>query len=56
MDYLYGLLKYSTNNIGDEIQSLAAKQFLPQIDLFLDRDHLNKVKSNKKIKLIMNGD
>ena len=55
MEYLYGLLKYSTNNIGDEIQSLAAKQFLPQVDILLDRDHLKEVKSDKKIKVIMNG-
>ena len=55
MEYLYGLLKYSTNNIGDEIQSLAAKQFLPQVDVLLDRDYLKEVKSDKKIKLIMNG-
>jgi len=52
---LYGLLSYETINIGDEIQSLAARNFLPRIDVLLDRDHLNKVKSNKKIKLIMNG-
>jgi len=51
----YGLLSYSTKNIGDEIQSLAARQFLPKVDVFLDRDKLNEVKSDKKIKLIMNG-
>ncbi len=51
----YGLLSYETKNIGDEIQSLAARNFLPKVDLFLDRDYLNKVKSNKKIKIILNG-
>ena len=55
MKYKYGLLKYSTINLGDEIQSIAARQFLPRVDCYLDRDHLNKVKSSKKIKLIMNG-
>ena len=28
----YGLFCYDTVNIGDEIQSLAAKRFLPKID------------------------
>ncbi|PIP87352.1 hypothetical protein COW81_00735 [Candidatus Campbellbacteria bacterium CG22_combo_CG10-13_8_21_14_all_36_13] len=55
MKYLYGLLKYSTNNIGDEIQSLVARQFLPRVDILLDRDKLNKVRSKQKIKVIMNG-
>jgi len=55
MNYNFGLLCYSTLNIGDEIQSIAAKQLLPRIDQFLDRDCLNSVKSNKRIKVIMNG-
>jgi len=29
---LYGVLKYSSQNIGNEIQSIAATRFLPQID------------------------
>ncbi len=55
MSYKYGLLKYNTNNVGDEIQSIATKQLLPRVDTYLDRDNLNKVKSRKKIKAIMNG-
>ena len=54
----YALLKYNTDNIGDEIQSLAAKRFLPQVDYYLDRDNLNSfvpVSDNEDIKLIMNG-
>lgn len=51
----YGLLCYSTVNIGDEIQSLAARNFLPKVDFYLDRDNLKEVKSNKRIKMIMNG-
>lgn len=51
----YGLLTYSTNNIGDDIQSIAARQFLPRVDEYLDRDYLNKVKSDSKIKIILNG-
>lgn len=54
----YGLLKYEENkrffNVGDNIQSLAAKQFLPKIDKFLNREKLANYKG-EKIKLIMNG-
>lgn len=54
----YGLLKYDENkkffNIGDNIQSLAAKQFLPNVDIFLNREKLSEYKG-EKLKLIMNG-
>ena len=54
----YGLLTYVENkrffNVGDNIQSLAAKQFLPQIDSFLNREKLADF-SGEKTKLIMNG-
>lgn len=55
MNYKYGLLKYSTLNIGDEIQSIAARQFLPRVDHYLDRDYLKDVRSEHRIRLIMNG-
>jgi len=55
IEYKYGLLKYSTGNIGDEIQSLAAEQFLPRVDVYVDRDNLGSVKAKSKIKLILNG-
>lgn len=55
MEYEYGLLKYGTLNFGDEIQSIAARQFLPRVDRYVDRDNLNNVRSSRKIKLIMNG-
>ncbi|MFY0714347.1 polysaccharide pyruvyl transferase family protein [Seonamhaeicola sp. NFXS20] len=54
----YGLLTYDENkrffNVGDNIQSLAAKQFLPKVDMFLNRERLADYKG-EKIKLIMNG-
>ncbi len=54
----YGLLKYDENkrffNVGDNIQSLAAKQFLPKVDVFLNRERLAEYKG-EKTKLIMNG-
>lgn len=53
----YGLLEYKTENIGDEVQSIAARRFLPRIDYFFDRDDIDatKTKTGEKIKLIMNG-
>lgn len=53
----YGLFEYHTENIGDEVQSIAASRFLPRIDYYFDRDNINatKTKSNETIKLIMNG-
>lgn len=54
----YGLLTYEENkrfyNVGDNIQSLAAKQYLPQTDALLNREKLADYKG-EKIKLIMNG-
>lgn len=54
----YGLLKYDENkrffNVGDNIQSLAAKQFLPQVDVFLNREKLADYKGDP-VKLVMNG-
>lgn len=54
----YGLLKYDENkrffNVGDNIQSLAAKQYLPKVDLYLNREKLADYKG-EKVKLIMNG-
>lgn len=43
-----------TMNIGDYIQSLAARQFLPRVDAFIDRDHLAHY-DGEKVKMIMNG-
>lgn len=54
----YGLLTYDENrrffNVGDNIQSLAAKQFLPNVDVYLNRERLNEYKG-ERVKLIMNG-
>ncbi|HFH9839989.1 TPA: polysaccharide pyruvyl transferase family protein [Streptococcus suis] len=53
----YALFNYSTENVGDEIQSLAAKRFLPQVDYYINRDFINdfQPESDEEIKLIMNG-
>ncbi len=53
----YGLFEYKTENIGDEVQSIAARRFLPRIDYYFDRDNIDatKTKPGEAVKLIMNG-
>jgi hypothetical protein len=53
----FALLTYSTNNLGDEIQSIAARQFLPQTDFFVDRDDWTTDGSGpaNTAKIILNG-
>jgi hypothetical protein len=43
------------NNIGDQIQSIAAEQFLPQVDVRLNRDTLSTFTNKEQLLLIMNG-
>jgi len=54
----YGLLDYELVggkfNIGDYVQSLAAKQYLPKVDHYLSREKLDKY-SGDKLKFIANG-
>ncbi|AFA40079.1 hypothetical protein Pogu_2052 [Pyrobaculum oguniense TE7] len=51
----YGLLIAKTNNLGDDIQSLAAKQFLPRVDYYIDRDNPKICCTDERVKVIMNG-
>ena len=51
----FGIFKYKeSTNLGDEIQSIAAKQFLPRIDKYVDRDYLHTY-NGADLKVIMNG-
>lgn len=54
----FGLLTYEPRyghfNIGDYIQSLAARQFLPQVDATISREGLNRYQGGQSF-LIMNG-
>lgn len=52
---LYGLIVARSNNLGDDIQSLSVKLFLPRVDLYIDRENLNKIRLDSKIKVILNG-
>jgi hypothetical protein len=50
------VLKYDgSGNIGDEIQTIAAEQFLPHIDLRIDRDTLATANVPEQTLLILNG-
>ena len=54
----YGLLYYKeTDNIGDDIQTYAAKRFLPQVDYCIDREALNCFIPEEKeyVSVIMNA-
>jgi len=52
----YASLKYDySDNLGDQIQSLAAEQFLPNIDKKFDRDTLKNVSEKDKYMIILNG-
>lgn len=52
----YGLMGCSRKqtNVGDYVQAIAAKQYLPTVDVYRDREELNTYKG-EEIKMIMNG-
>ncbi|WP_457969753.1 polysaccharide pyruvyl transferase family protein [Acinetobacter calcoaceticus] len=54
----YSIMTYAEGdrwfNIGDYIQSLAAKQFLPQVDSYVNRERLGQYKGEPS-KIILNG-
>lgn len=54
----YGLITFKeTENIGDDIQSYAAKQFLPKTDYYIEREKMDLFLPKKKeqVVTIMNG-
>src|SRR5688572_10324305 len=54
----FGLLSYAgTNNLGDEVQSLAALRFLPRVDRLVDRDNLSSFETAERtpVSVILNG-
>lgn len=55
MNFKYGLLKASALNLGDDVQSVILKEFLPQVDRYVDGCFLRDVKSSPRIKLIIHG-
>jgi hypothetical protein len=54
----FALIGYrGTGNIGDEIQSLASRQFLPRVDFVVDREFLNlfEIPEGGRAKMILHG-
>ena len=49
------VLHQETANIGDDIQAYAASRFLPQIDVVLDREHIDVMVCDEPVAAIMNG-
>ncbi|MDR2650109.1 MAG: polysaccharide pyruvyl transferase family protein [Clostridiales bacterium] len=58
MEIKYGIIGYASNNIGDEIQTLAQMRFLPKVDYVCVRERIKSFKPGKateQVKLIMNA-
>ena len=54
----FGLMvEKETRNIGDDIQSYATKRFLPRVDYFVDRNHIDEFvpETEEKVATILNG-
>lgn len=51
------LIEKDTRNIGDDIQSYATQRFLPRVDYFIDRNHMDEFVPDKeeKVATIING-
>lgn len=62
MSVKYGVLTYESDiyikrdwiNLGDYVQSTAAKQFFPEVNKFIPRDHMNAY-SGDPVKMIINA-
>ena len=51
----FGYLSYRTFNIGDDIQGLAAHQFLPESAIGVERDLIADYSGDSLVKTVMNG-
>jgi len=51
----FDYLDYSTYNIGDDIQSLAAQRFLPHDAIAIDRELIHPFKNDEMVHTLMNG-
>ena len=51
------LIEYETRNIGDDIQAYVAQRFLPRVDYYIDRNHMDEFVPDKeeKVATIING-
>ena len=54
----FGLMvEKETRNIGDDIQAYATKRFLPRVDYYVDRNHIDEFvpETEEKVATILNG-
>ena len=52
----FASLRYNfSNNLGDQMQTLATEQFFPRVAKKFDRDNLHNISEKEKYALIMNG-
>lgn len=52
----YGLLTYNyTINLGNEIQTIAARRFMPKVDYYIEHHHIDKFDEDVDVKTIMNA-
>jgi len=50
------VVQYRTQNIGDDIQSLALERLLPRVDLRVDRDDLSPARDwGEDVRWVVNG-
>ena len=54
----FGLMvEQDTRNIGDDVQAYVTKRFLPRVDYYVDRNHIDEFvpDTEEKIAVITNG-
>jgi hypothetical protein len=51
----YGLMTYSSINIGDEAQSVAAQRFIPKVNYWVSREQMHKIAVSPGTKIFLNG-
>ena len=51
------LIEHDTRNIGDDVQSYVTQTFLPRVDYYIDRNHMDEFvpDSEEKVATIING-
>jgi len=52
----FGILQHETDNLGDEIQTIAARRFMPRVDHLVPREGSDRpIAGDGPIRLILNG-
>lgn len=51
----FGYISYSTTNVGDDFQAIAAKQFLPPDAIPIDREFIHEFQYTSQLKTLVNG-